>query len=232
MNEAVITCQNLEKTYIDGKNQITVLQKINLTLMKGECIAIMGRSGAGKSTLLHCLGGLDEPTSGDVMINQESIHQTSEKKRSLLRNKYLGFIYQFHHLLPEFTALENVAMPNLIAKIPAEIAFNKARELLTEVGLGERLTHKPGELSGGERQRVAVARALANLPLCILADEPTGNLDNQTADQVFDALMVLNQRYQTSLIIATHDYSLAQRMDKIYRLEHGQLTLVSGNKVP
>lgn len=229
MNNDILVCKDLEKTYIDGKNSVSVLKKLNFTVLKGQRIAIMGRSGAGKSTLLHCLGGLDTPTSGEVFINQQSINHTTEVNRSTLRNRYLGFIYQFHHLLPEFTAVENVAMPNLIAGASMKDAYEKAKGLLIEVGLGERLTHKPGELSGGERQRVAVARALANAPLCILADEPTGNLDTHNADQVFSVLMELNQRHQTSLIIATHDLHLAQRMDKIYQLDHGQLTLIFEN---
>lgn len=226
MSNPVIQCQDLVKSYQDGKNVVNVLNHCQLTVMPGECIAIMGRSGAGKSTLLHCLGGLDDPSQGQVQICGAVMNQLRDKQRAKCRNQNLGFIYQFHHLLPEFNALENVAMPCLIAGNEPDKAKQRAMMLLTEVGLAERAHHKPSELSGGERQRVAIARALANSPKCVLADEPTGNLDMKTADTVFDMMMNLNQRCQTSLVIATHDINLAKKMDRIYHLDNGQLNLV------
>lgn len=233
MNSAVqpvvLEAENIYRSFTDGKSHVDVIKDLSLQVHQGEFVSIVGSSGSGKSTLLHILGGLDRPTQGMVNLNGKRFDNLGEAERGFLRNENLGFVYQFHHLLPEFTAVENVAMPNLIAGASMKDAYEKAKGLLIEVGLGERLTHKPGELSGGERQRVAVARALANAPLCILADEPTGNLDTHNADQVFSVLMELNQRHQTSLIIATHDLHLAQRMDKIYQLDHGQLTLIFEN---
>lgn len=226
MNKVVLACRGIDKVYVDGHNRVPVLQQCQLTVEAGERIAIMGRSGAGKSTLLHCLGGLDTPSAGEVVVHNQVINRMRERQRARLRNRSLGFIYQFHHLLPEFTAVENVAMPLFIAKVEPQQALARAKSLLTQVGLADRIEHKPTELSGGERQRVAIARALANAPQCVLADEPTGNLDNQTADQVFEVMMQLNRQHQTSMVIATHDVQLARKMDRVYQLESGQLAPV------
>ena len=219
----VLTCTNLTKTFSEVREPITVLRGVNLDVAPGARIAVIGASGSGKSTLLHLLGGLDVPTTGTVHIGDKDMTQLSDSARGLLRNKKLGFIYQFHHLLPEFTTVENVAMPLLIRRGPIEPSLETARKLLKQVGLGERLEHKPTELSGGERQRAAVARALVTQPACILADEPTGNLDHRTAASVFDTMLDLNAALNTSLVMVTHDRQLAQRMDQIWTLDDGVL---------
>lgn len=223
MNDVIIQCQQLKKSYQESQSVIDVLQGINLSIAAGARIAIVGPSGSGKSSLLQLLGGLDIPTSGTVSIQGTDWQTLSERQRCVIRNKSLGFVYQFHHLLPEFSALENVAMPMLLAKTSKRDAFESAREVLDHVGLGARLHHKPGQLSGGERQRVAIARALVHQPACVLADEPTGNLDHQTALKIFDVMLTLNQRYQTALVMVTHDLKLAKQMDRVWSLYDGQL---------
>ena len=219
----ILHCQNLSKTYTEGPNDVSVLTKVNLDVEVGERIAIIGSSGSGKSTLLHLLGGLDLPSEGSVWVDGQELSKMSDKQRGDIRNDYLGFVYQFHHLLPEFTAVDNVAMPLLIRGEDAKVARAKAKEILADMGLGDRLDHRPVELSGGERQRAAIARALVTEPKIVLADEPTGNLDEKTADAVFSMMMDLNQRVGTALIMVTHDTKLASKMDKIYHLELGQL---------
>ena len=227
MNDVVISCRNLVKQFSQGDLAVPVLKGVNLDLIKGEMLAIVGSSGSGKSTLLHVLGGLDAPSSGDIRILGQNIAQISEEQRCCLRNGSLGFIYQFHHLLPEFSALENVAMPLLIRRLPNQEAYDRAADMLKLVGLSHRLTHTPGELSGGERQRAAVARALVTQPACILADEPTGNLDRQTAEHVFDLMLELNHKINASLIVVTHDTRLANRAQRIQQLIDGVLCDVS-----
>jgi lipoprotein-releasing system ATP-binding protein len=219
----VLACSQLGKTFGQGEVALTILSGIDFTIDSGERIAIMGASGSGKSTLLHLLGGLDEPTSGDVSITGQSLATLSPVQLGRLRNKTLGFIYQFHHLLPEFTAIENVAMPLLVRGVRPTQARQQAESLLARVGLSARLTHKPGELSGGERQRAAVARALVTRPACVLADEPTGNLDRKNAEQVYALMLELNRELGTSLLVATHDLLIAERMDRVVRLEDGRL---------
>lgn len=221
---AILRCHQLGMTYTEGPNDVEVLSSINLQIEKGERIAIVGASGSGKSTLLHLLGGLDLPTTGSIWIDGQELSKMSDRKRGLIRNQYLGFVYQFHHLLPEFTAVENVAMPLLIRGDDTKLAKAKASELLEEIGLGHRLEHRPIELSGGERQRAAIARALVTEPNVVLADEPTGNLDEKTAHGVFDMMMSLNQRVGTALVMVTHDTGLASKMDKRYHLELGKLS--------
>ena len=223
MNKPIISCRDLKKAFHDGHNVLHVLRGIDLTITRGMRVAIVGPSGSGKSSLLQLLGGLDVPSSGQVLIQGTDWQSLSEHRRCLLRNQQLGFVYQFHHLLPEFTALENVALPGLLAKRSSEEALQRAQTILTEVGLGARLEHKPSQLSGGERQRVAIARALVQQPACVFADEPTGNLDQKTAAHIFDVMLDLNQRYQTALVVVTHDLNLAARMDKVLTLNGGQL---------
>lgn len=220
----VLEADNVSKRYAEGGGgDLTILNGINLAIRSGEKIAIVGASGCGKSTLLHLLGGLDEPSSGHVLIDNQDFAEMSETERCRIRNRNLGFIYQFHHLLPEFTALENVAMPMYIRGSSTRKAMERARLLLEKVGMIGRLHHKPSELSGGERQRTAIARALCAEPKCILADEPTGNLDPATAEQVVDVIFKLNRDFHTSLVIVTHDRKLAEKMDSIYTIENGHL---------
>lgn len=221
---AVIQCSQLTKRFSDGGLETDVLNDINLSINKGDKLAIVGSSGSGKSTLLHLLGGLDEPSSGKVEIHGQDINALSVKDLSKLRNQSLGFVYQFHHLLPEFTAVENVAIPLVIGGISPKHAQQQAEELLIKVGLGHRLSHKPSELSGGERQRAALARALITQPDCLLADEPTGNLDHRTAQAIFDLILELNESLGTALVIVTHDTELASRMDKTFTLLDGKLS--------
>ncbi len=220
---AVISCQGLNKSFLDGQAKIEVLKDIDFQVQAGEQVAIVGASGSGKSTLLHILGGLDKPTQGQVLVNGQAIHKLTEARRCELRNQALGFIYQFHHLLPEFTALENVCIPLLLRDMSVKEAQEKAAHLLTQVGLQARLTHRIGELSGGERQRTAIARALVTEPRCILADEPTGNLDKKTAERVYEAMLELNKQWGTSIVLVTHDLHLAERMDRILTIENGRL---------
>jgi len=221
---AVIQCSQLAKRFTDGSLDTDVLSDINLSINKGEKLAIIGSSGSGKSTLLHLLGGLDKPSSGKVEIHGQDINALSVRALSKLRNQSLGFVYQFHHLLPEFTAVENVAIPLVIGGVAPKKAQQQAEELLIKVGLGHRLSHKPGELSGGERQRAALARALITQPDCLLADEPTGNLDHRTAQAIFDLILELNASLGTALVIVTHDIELAARMDKTFTLLDGKIS--------
>jgi lipoprotein-releasing system ATP-binding protein len=218
---SVLECRNLVRTFSEGNLRVEVLKGVNMTLQPGERVAVIGSSGSGKSTLLHCLGGLDTATAGEIRIGESSLTQMNEKQRGDLRNSTMGFVYQFHHLLPEFTALENVAMPLLIGGSDVSSARRLAGGILEKVGLGHRLDHKPGELSGGERQRAAVARALVNRPKCVLADEPTGNLDHKTAEQVYQLILELNREAGTSLLMVTHDLQLAEKMDRILHLKDG-----------
>ena len=222
-DDAVLRAEALGKTYAEGKLRTPVFDALDFAVAPGETVAIVGASGAGKSTLLHLLGGLDVPTSGEVYVAGQRMSALSDAARGQLRNRALGFIYQFHHLLPEFTALENVMLPVLLAGSSVPTASQRATALLEAVGLGHRLEHKPGELSGGERQRAAVARALVNKPACVLGDEPTGNLDEKTAAQVFELMLELNRAERTSLVLVTHDRRLAHRLDRVMELQQGRL---------
>jgi lipoprotein-releasing system ATP-binding protein len=219
----VIRCEALAKTYAEGALRTHVFDGLDLSVRRGETVAIVGASGAGKSTLLHLLGGLDMPTAGEVYVAGHRMSTLSDAERGHLRNRALGFVYQFHHLLPEFTALENVMLPLLLSGAPVADAGGRARALLESVGLGHRFEHKPGELSGGERQRAAVARALVNRPACVLGDEPTGNLDEKTAQSVFELMLNLNREHGTSLVMVTHDHRLARRLDRVLELHEGRL---------
>lgn len=224
MSDSIIMqCEQLSKIFNQGATKINVLDTLDFRVEKGDCVAIIGTSGSGKTTLLQIMGGLDLPTSGKISIKNKDLAKLNEKQRGKIRNQALGFIFQFHHLLPEFTALENVAMPLLIQGVSVHKARLRAEKLLTKVGLEKRYQHKPGELSGGERQRAAVARAIITQPDCVLADEPTGNLDKKTAQPVFELMLELNREMGTSLVVVTHDESLAARLDKTYILDAGKL---------
>lgn len=226
MNNPVLVCQQLSKTYSDGTSNIHVLRDMDLEVNQSEMVAIVGSSGSGKSTFLHLLGGLDKPSSGRVLINDKNIHELPESEKCELRNRALGFVYQFHHLLPEFSALENVGMPLLIQGLEPKKIREKAAHLLEQVGLQHRMQHRLGQLSGGERQRVAIARALVTDPLCVLADEPTGNLDPQNAERVLQLFFELQKAHQTSVIMVTHDPNIAKRAQRTLRIEQGKLVAV------
>lgn len=225
MSNSILSCQNISKTYNDGTNQVEVLKDLSLDIAPGDRYAIVGPSGSGKSTLMHLLGGLDSPSTGSVLVNGKNWQKLSEKERCKERNSELGFIYQFHHLLPEFSALENAAMPLLLRKnLASQYSLEQAQEVLQKVGLGKRLKHKPSELSGGERARVAIARALVHKPKCILADEPTGNLDQKTANTVFDLMLEINAEANTCLVIVTHDEKIAAKTKQVLTLSGGKFS--------
>lgn len=226
MNKVILSCTGVSKSYHDASTSVEVLKNVDLAINQGDRVAIIGPSGSGKSTLLHLLGGLDNPGAGEVVIEGVSWNSLTEKRRCELRNQQLGFVYQFHHLLPEFTAMENVAMPLLLGKTPIATARDQAMAMLEKVGLANRSTHKPSQLSGGERQRVAIARALVHQPRCVLADEPTGNLDNATAAHIMELMLDLNQTLNTALVIVTHDQTLAARMDRALTIQNGVLGCV------
>ena len=227
----VVRAEGLGKTYAEGSLRTHVFDGLDIVVSAGETVAILGASGAGKSTLLHLLGGLDTPTAGEVFVAGQKMSALSDAARGRLRNRSLGFVYQFHHLLPEFTALENVMLPVMLNGTAARDAASRATELLQAVGLGHRLAHKPGELSGGERQRAAVARALVNTPACVLGDEPTGNLDEKTAATVFELMLELNRARRTSLVLVTHDRRLARRLDRVLELHEGRLRELQADEV-
>jgi lipoprotein-releasing system ATP-binding protein len=227
----VMRAEKLAKTYAEGKMKTPVFDGLDLSVQAGETVAIVGASGAGKSTLLHLLGGLDTPTAGEVYVAGQQMSKLSNAARGKLRNSALGFVYQFHHLLPEFTALENVMMPVMLGGADVKGAAQRAKALLEKVGLGHRIEHKPGELSGGERQRAAVARALVNQPACVLGDEPTGNLDEKTAATVFELMLELNRAQKTSLVLVTHDRRLARKLDRVLELHEGRLRELASSDV-
>lgn len=223
MSNIVLAAKNLSKTFIEGKLHTEVLKNVNLEIKPGEKVAIVGASGSGKSTLLHLLGGLDSASKGEVVLMDQNFSALNHEKITTLREQYLGFVYQFHHLLPEFTALENVMLPLALRKIPLKEAKAQAKAILQKVGLEHRYEHRPSELSGGERQRVAIARALVKQPLCVLADEPTGNLDQATAESVWSLLLELNQSLGTALLVVTHDERLSRRVDRVLKMQDGQI---------
>jgi lipoprotein-releasing system ATP-binding protein len=223
MTDSVLEARDVGKQFQQGPVTLEVLKSVNLAILAGERLSIVGASGSGKTTLLQILGGLDKPSNGQVLVDGKNIHELGEKERGDLRNRAVGFIYQFHHLLPEFSALENVAMPLLVRRMNTTEAKDRAREILKRVGLGERLTHRPHQLSGGERQRAAVARALVTQPKVVLADEPTGNLDTRNAESVFELMLELNRERRTSLVVVTHDLRIAARMDRALEIENGSL---------
>jgi len=228
MTEIVLEARQVHKSFRQGPVTLEVLRGVTLAIAAGERLAIVGASGSGKTTLLQILGGLDKPTAGEVLVGGRDIHSLTERERGALRNHALGFVYQFHHLLPEFSALENVAMPLLVRRMPTGEAKRQARQILERVGLGARLDHRPHQLSGGERQRAAVARALVTQPKLVLADEPTGNLDGQNAEQVFELMLELNRERGTSLVVVTHDLRIAARMERALEIESGMLREVEG----
>jgi lipoprotein-releasing system ATP-binding protein len=223
MTESVLEARDVGRQFQQGPVTLEVLKSVSVSIVAGELLSIVGASGSGKTTLLQILGGLDKPTNGQVLVNGRDIHSLRERERGELRNQALGFVYQFHHLLPEFSALENVAMPLLVRRMPTSEAKDRAREILSRVGLGQRLDHRPHQLSGGERQRAAVARALVTQPKLVLADEPTGNLDGKNAEQVFELMLELNRERQTSLVVVTHDLRIAARMERALEIEGGIL---------
>ena len=231
MNDAVLECQGLSKEFKQGPEQLQVLKAVDFQLLKGEFVSIIGNSGSGKTTLLHLLGGLDTPSSGKVLVNGNDFSALGDRQRGQIRNRHIGFVYQFHHLLPEFTALENVSMPLLMGSQSISTIKQEAQAMLARVGLEHRINHKPAELSGGERQRVAIARALVTKPACLLADEPTGNLDVHTAAAIQDLMYELNESFQTSFLVVTHDLSFMRRVDRVMKMTDGHLETSSVEEV-